>query len=244
MDPAVLDQLAQLFEQGLMLLQQAGAGASDPNAMDPNAMDPSQGMSGEMPPDPNAMDPNQGMPGEMPPDDQGLPPSGDGPDGTGGSLHDRVSELENHTGLKKSAHSSMAERLDALERHYLGEEYDGDPYLRLAALEKAAGVTEAQNEAPETIPLDVLIKSAIEQGIRQGLEQQNQNLPDLRQQRYSSQRRSTPTTVQTDEQLTKAAQAWGYSDDELDQPVGLGDALLYQYHVIQSGKAIPLDEED
>ena len=192
--------------------------------------------------DPGEMDPNAGMPGEMPPDDQGMPPTGMAGDGTGGSLHDRVSQLEDHTGLKKSAQGlPMAERIDALERHYLGEEFDGDPHKRVLQLEKAA----RQDEAPDTIPLDVLIKSAVQEGIRQGLAQQQDMLPDLNRQRYQgSQRRAQVSTVQSDTDLQKAAQAWGYAGDDLDEPATLGDCLAYQWHVAQGGRALPADAMD
>lgn len=260
----LLQQLTQVFQQGLTLLQ---------SAQQDGGMD--MGSGGDMPND---------APDDMPADGDGeLPPGGDdmagdtpddmsaGDDGMGGgdSLHDRVSQLEDHTGLAKSADAtSLRDRVDALEADLLGTVYEGPMVARIGQLEKAAGVGEAKppaaaaeaadvDEAPDEIPLDLLIKTAVQEGAKQAIEQYKlalqQDLPDTQLpspaemrksangERASSGRRAQPSVVQSDEALVKAANQWGMGAD-LDAPVGFGEALQVMYEAQQSGMFIESDD--
>jgi hypothetical protein len=175
MDNQILQALAGVFQQGLQLIQQAQAG--DPSTegnpvggSDPYGQDPNQPMDGEMPPpDPTgtAQVPDNGT--DMPPQD--------------GNLHDRVSQLESHTGLQKSAGNlPLIHRLDALEEHWLGESYQGSAGDRVDQLENvilgksaqssSGAATRTQNptvdDAPDEIDLPSLIKAAASAGAKQG----------------------------------------------------------------------------
>lgn len=251
MDQQLLQQLMQVFQQGLTLLQQAQQGGG---------MDMGDG-GGNMPP--GADDAAMGG-GD---DDMG---GGDDDDmGGGGSLHDRVSRLEDHTGLKKSASGSLSDRVDALESELLGELYEGPMSLRVGQLEKAAGVSASPRsrqteeiDAPDEIPLDSLIKSAIQQGISEGLsklaEQQGLPVGNLHSEypnpasmrkaasgavSYGT-RKASPPSIQSDAELAKAAAAWGLSEDDLDQPMTFGDILQAQYYAAQNGTELPMGDDD
>jgi hypothetical protein len=271
-DPQVIQQLTQVFQQGLTILQAAGGAATDPTA-DPMA-DP---MGGGMPAmgDASADDGTDDM-DMMGGDDMGMGGDDMGMGGDDGNLHDRVSQLEDHTGLKKSASAPIVVRLDNLEEHWLGETYEGSAVQRVAQLENVAGLRKAanqtrrtkqtrtpanqtrQDDAPDVIPLDSLIKAAITEGIAQVMKQQapaaeDDELPSVESLRKSgrrnqpvvTQRRGVPHAIQSDAALTKAAQAFGYSDeDDLDQPAGLGDYLLMQYHASRSGSPVFTGDDD
>ena len=270
MDSQTIQALMGVFQQGLQILQtaQSGAAGAPPMANGAPGAAPG-GMPGAMP---------GAQPGGMPEpdgdedddlydddegdedDDEGM---GDGPgmddddqDGMGAaSLHDRVSQLENHTGLKKSASGGLLDKVAALELQLLGTEYEGPLVARVGQLEKAAGVS-PEPVAPEEIALDDLIKSAIQEGIKQyakALPQSDDDddvIPDLgamrkaaRNGRYGQRRGLVPEVV-TDEDLVKSAANFGWSKDSLDEPVGFGDALLLQYHAQQAGEPLPFDSSD
>lgn len=256
MDPQLTQQLTQLVQQMLQVLQSAGGGGNDPSAMmdDDDDGDEQEQMAppdGEMPMDE----------GDEEEDDEQMPM--DKGDAMGGaSLHDRVKQLESHTGLKKSAsHLPIGDRLDMLEKLHLGQCYDGAVHLRVGQLEKALH----QDDAPDVIPLDDLIKTAIAEGIKQGMGQMKMQksaaqdddddseyeLPSIRQLRKQAEqaRISRPkrqvTVVSGDDDLTKAARAYGYTDDDdLDQPATFGDFLSAQYHALRAGTAMPMDDDD
>lgn len=292
MDPQTIQALMGVFQQGLQILQQAQSGGAAPGGAmgDPNGAPPMAGG------DPGAAPggaPGGAMGGGAP----GAPPMGAGDDdegdddmygddsgnsggfgddaaedgmGTGQSLHDRVSQVERHTGLKKSANGSLSDRITDLEVNILGTEYEGPMVERVGQLEKAAGVSQAKPKAaapaaaPDEIPLDTLIKSAIQQGIKEGLAaiavSANQDeidpddvIPDLRsmrkaansngQGRYGRRRGSAPISL-SDEDLVKSAAQLGWAEDDLDQEFTLGDALQMQYNAQQSGEAIPFADDD
>lgn len=266
MDPQLIQQLSQIFQQGLQVLQQAGASAGAP-AADPAAGAPDMGGDddmGGMPADASA-----GAPGMGDDDDMG----GDDGMGGGASLHDRISQLESHTGLKKSASSApIVDRLDMLEEHWLGEAYEGSALDRVTQLEgvvlkKSATrntrkqsrtqqpATPAVDDAPDVIPLDTLIKTAISEGVQQVLGQMQQtssnDLPSITNMRkdaatsrpaYNQRRSVASNQTQSDADLTKAAQSWGYDEEDLDKPVSLGDALMLQYHATKSGASFGSDD--
>ena len=268
MDPTTIQALMGVFQQGLQILQQAQSGAPSDGGMPPGAPDDSAA-----PPDSGDM--YQDAAGNDPMADDAEPPMpGDDGMGGGGSLHDRVSSLENHTGLKKSASTQgLKDRVTGLEEEILGTEYEGPLVERILQLEKAAGVSPQSvapaagpqdDSAPAEIPLDALIKSAIQMGIQEGLaaiaatqttQQQGteDGLPTVDLMRKSAasnhygQRRAVPPAIKSDAALVKAAISLGWDGDDLDAPVGLGDLLLYQYHFGQGGEPLPMsmgDDED
>ncbi|MDA0267539.1 MAG: hypothetical protein O3A14_11410 [Cyanobacteria bacterium] len=250
MDPQFLQQLAQIFQQGLTLTQQAMQ----------------QGGGGMMPPDGDGDEgPGAGMmpPGAPGGDGDEDDPNGMGaPDGDGmggdGSLHDRVSALEDHTGLAKTAGErpgTMGDRLDFLEDEILGQQFDGPMLLRVQQLEKALGtVPDLADSAPDEIPLEALIKSAAAQAARAAVAEMAGNsggqLPSPQSMRKTAgrghigERKAQQPLIRTDEQLVKAAQTWGLSDGDLDAPVSFGDVLQMQYEANKAGVAFPLDDDD
>lgn len=271
MDQQLIQSLMMCFQQGLTLLQQAQAGAGAGNPMGGDGMDDGDMAGG---PDDGMDEGGMGDGGAVP------PPMADGEDGDmddmdgtamggGGTLHDRVQQLESHTGLKKSAQSlPLGERVDALEDEILGQQFEGPMVQRVAQLEKAVGGDlhkAADDEAPQEIPLDALIKSAIANGISQGMRQMRRELQksaaaddgddlpepstlrkNARQATYG-QRRGQQHTVSGDADLIKAAQDWGMdvgSDEDLDQPIGFGDAMMALYQITQNGEAIPYSGDD
>ncbi len=171
------------------------------------------------------------------------------------SLHNRLSKLERHTGLKKAASNTpIVKRIDRLENEVLGEEYEGSARDRVEQLEsvtlgKAAKSSQKKrrDEAPDVIPLDALIKTAVATGIEKGLRQQNQRkkkkssltpIQEMRKNagngiRYGS-RKGQPVANSSDEALTKTAQNWGVDGSDLDAPVGFGDALMTLYQANKS----------
>lgn len=262
MDQQMVQALMGVFQQGLQILQQAQTGGSAP----PGPMGAAPGappmgqppMGGGAPPMDDDADDDEDMYDADDGDDMDDDAAGDD-DGMGGgqSLHDRVSQLEGHTGLKKSARGSLSDRLDALESQLLGQEYEGPMVDRVAQLEKAAGISFPEDDgAPDEIPLDSLIKSAIQQGIQKGMAElvqadpgNDDEIPDVRSMRKSARdarygQRRGQRTITTDAELVKAASQFGWSDDDLDEPVTFGDALLMQYNVQQGGEPLPYDPGD
>lgn len=262
MDPQTIQALMGVFQQGLQILQQAQTGGGAPGA---DAGDMGGGMPADGGGDDDMYQQDGGNDAPDGMDDDASDMGDDDGMGSSGSLHDRVSQLEDHTGLKKSATAStLPERLDALESEILGQEYEGPVVARVQQLEKALG-TEAKessdkpsdNDAPQEIPLDTLIKTAIQSGIQEGLAKiqspSTNDLPDPESMRKAARRnganhynqpRRQATTMQGDEDLTKAAIACGWSDEDLDQEVTLGDMLLVQYHAQQAGSDIPMFGDD
>lgn len=270
MDPQTIQALMGPLQQMLQVLQQAQAGGAaaagvpGANPMAPGAAPPAGGPpGGAMDDDDDMYEDDAGNPGDMDDDaaDDGM--------GGGASLHDRVSQLEGHTGLKKSAAGgTLSDRITGLEIEVLGTEYEGPMVERVRQLEKAAGIHStgmrksaqtAVDESPDEIPLDVLIKSAIQTGIQQGIaalagggDDDSNDIPDLTQMRkaarnggdrYGKRRASAPTSL-SDADLVKSAAGLGWSEDELDQEFSLGDALQMQYNAQQAGEAIPFADDD
>lgn len=261
MDPQTIQALMGVFQQGLQILQtaQSGAAGAPPVANGaPGAMPMANGGGGMPEPDGDEDEDLYDDDDEDNEDEDDAQPgmNDDDQDGMGAaSLHDRVSQLENHTGLKKSASGGLLDKVAALEEAILGTEYEGPLVARVGQLEKAAGV-QPEPEAPQEIALDDLIKSAIQEGIRQYAaaakddEDDEDLIPDLkimrkaaRDGRYGKRRSSAPE-VATDEDLVKSAANFGWREDSLDQPVSFGDALLLQFHAQQAGEALPFDAAD
>jgi hypothetical protein len=226
--------LLQTMQQAVQILQ-AGAGAgdsaapeadgmaADPSMMggDADDLDPSMGDDTEMMDDPTMT----GMDGGM---DDGMPEPG---------LHDRVEQLETHTGLKKAATAglSLEDRLCQLEMIHLGEEYEGEEIDRIEQLEGTPRLSKAlakaaQASAPEQIDLKELINAAVAQGRAAGLAEaqalQKQasptEVPALGELRSVSSRKAQPA-------LQKAA------DDDEDivdlSTIGVTGSLLAMYEM-------------
>lgn len=280
MDPNLIQSLMAPLQQMLQILQQAqGAGAApgaDPSAAPPGAAPAGGGpMDDSAPPgmeDDDDDDDRYGDDASLPGGDGGDPMAvGDDGMGGGASLHDRVSKLEGHTGLKKSASSpvGLLDRVAELEEVILGTEYEGPLGDRIGQLEKAAGVSTPKpatvaaesDEAPDEIPLDALIKSAIQAGIKEGMsaiaktmpqrQGDDDDLPNPATMRKAAangnhygQRRAAPQAIAGDADLVKAAQNMGYTDEDLDAPASFGDLLMYQYHVGQGGQMLHSGDDD
>lgn len=155
-----------------------------------------------------------------------------------GNLHERLRRLEAHTGLKKSATGGLVNRVAALEREYFGVVYRGDLHERLAQLEEVALSKTAREqpveEAPRIIPLDELIKTAVQQGIEAGLKQaQPPSYPDDLDGLRKSVRRRQPVYHPEQE-----------ADEDLDRPPSFGDVLLAQYHAQKQGDTLFPDDDD
>jgi hypothetical protein len=267
MDPQLLQGIAQGLKQVMDLIQQAqqqsGGDMDDPagDAAGDDGMPPETGQPEGQGMPAAGMPPEGGVDGaaEGAGDDMG----GGAADGMGDdSLHDRVSALEDHTGLAKSAGiGDMKLRLDALEEEIFGTPFDGAMTLRVQQLEKALGVNKPTPKedltatAPDEIPLDSLIKSAVraalvEEGVIGG-SSGSERLPSPASMRKTAHQQGAPVQgrraqqplIQADEDLQKAAQAWGM-DGDLDAPATLGDVLLMQYHAGQEGGALPFDDDD
>jgi hypothetical protein len=262
-----VQQLTQAVQNMLQILQQAGA--ADPAAADPTIPPAPDGS--DMPPASNGMPPDA-IGGDMGDDDDDMddddmsdPSADDSTPAAGNDLHSRVQKLEHHTGLKKSASPDrpLIYRIDELEEHYLGETFQGSAAQRVDQLESVLGLQKSAStdEAPETIALDSLIKSAIGEAEsrfmaaldkRLGQQSSDEELPSPDQMRKSAQqqrskfgqRKATQPATQGDEELIKSARSWGMTDGDLDEPVTLGDALQMQYAAMIGG-AMPFgDDED
>lgn len=249
MDQQITQQLTGLLQQMLQVLQSTGG---DPTA-DPNAADDGTDMDAP---------PTDGM------DDDASPaaPGMDDDMGGGASLHDRVSKIEQHTGLKKSAGAPLAARVDTLEEAYLGEMYEGEMSDRIAQLEEAILTKSAtvekpapvvEDEAPAEIPLGDLIKAATSAAVKEAMDaiapllqksaQDDDGLPDLSKLRGAPRvgdRKAQRAVGGDDAALVKAANAWGYNDSELDQPFTFGDALQAQWNAQQNGTTLFSDDDD
>ena len=280
MDPKAVPALLQLLQQMSQILQSAstaphaepdgdegddemeGADASMDDAMgdeDGDEMDGADASMGgdEMDEDDDEMD-DDSLDKDM---DETMPMPKKKPNkmmgGGGSSLHDRISALESHTGLKKSARNlPLVQRVDALEDYHLGEQYEGSVLERVGQLEgvvlgKSASV---DDEAPEEIALDDLIKAAVVEGsakaVKLALKElglnksagRSRDLPDLQTMRKAAKtgnptygRRRSQATELTDAQLQKSAQQWGFEGDDLDAPLTMADALLAQFHAGRIG---------
>lgn len=264
MDQAAVQQLTQLLQQMLTVVQgMGGDGGMDPGDADVdgtgNAMD---GMD-----DPNAMGEMDAM-GDDP--TAGVDPAGAGMED--GTLHDRINQLETHTGLKKSAGATLLTRVDALEDAVLGQQWEGPLVDRVNQLSDALGVglqktakqtakhaeakKQSKKEAPDEIALEDLIKTAVKEAVladRQTRQSPTADYPSPATLRKTptqqvqviekeTVRRSQPV-IQTDEQLMKAAAEFGWTEEELDQEVGLGDVLMMQYNAERTGDSL-FPEED
>lgn len=275
----MIQQLTQAVQNMLTILQSAGqAGAA---GVPPTSEDPTAGTDADpgMPPGgaAGAMDDDDDMDDDMDEDDAppapGQPPAGGAapppvPGGApaagnvsgAGSLHDRISNLETHTGLKKSAsNATLADRLDALEEDLLGGAFDGPTVARVEQLEKAVRGSVAivpevveEPEAPESIDLGELIKTAIAEveakfsaklDDRLGKSAEIPSVESLRGTPRVGARRSTATAIDGDAALVKSAQNWGM-DADLDAPVSFGDLLRLQYQAQIGGLLTDEDEGD
>lgn len=271
MDPKAVQALLQLLQQMSQILQSASAAPTgEPDgdegddeemegadaSMDDDMGDEGDDMEGadasmgddEMDEDDDEMD-DDSLDKDM---DETMPMPKKKPSkmmgGGGSSLHDRISALESHTGLKKSASNlPLVQRVDVLEDYHLGEQYEGSVLERVGQLEgivlgKSASVDDA---APEEIALDDLIKAAVAEGsakaVKLALQElglnksagRSRELPDLQTMRKAAKtgnptygRRRSQATEMTDVQLQKSAQRWGMDGEDLDDPLTLGDSLM------------------
>jgi hypothetical protein len=231
MDDQKVAALTQVLQQAVQILQSIGGGAADPNA-DPNAdpammddgdpdnLDPTMGDAADPNADPNA-DPSMGQPG----------------------LHDRVEQLESHTGLKKSATAglSIEERLEQLEEIHLDTAFDGEIADRIAQLESVPKLAKslaksAATAAPDQIDIAALLDAAVQRGRESVLAElrkttstatkaKEEVAPDLGQLRSVGIRRA-----QSPQALEKSA------NEELAS-VGFGGAMQGLYYLHQNGMA-------
>lgn len=200
LDEKATKALMQTLQQALQILQSSAGGSDGDDDME---MDDDMDSSDDMNMDKD-MNPNEGMDAQgmgdedmdMEDDDDDTADMGDDMDmeddeeDDGGdmkaSLNDRIARLEQHTGLKKAATAgTLLERIDQLETHWLGEEYEGSAQDRVEQLEsivlnksatdedrhRGSGRVEESDESPDVIPLDDLIKTAIKEGITAGMQQ-------------------------------------------------------------------------
>ncbi|MBT9316303.1 hypothetical protein [Leptothoe spongobia] len=252
MDPNAAQQLLGLLQQMTTLIQgMAGgdAGGDDPMA-DPTGGDPSGMETPDMTADPSMGDPTAGDPMAM------------GDAAGGDNLHDRVSQLEEHTGLQKSAGAGLLTRITKLEEALLGVEYQGAAVDRVDQLAKSLGIVTPQqqpvstassgvsDDAPEEIPLESLIKAAIRSELSTHLQKSSEatlpDVSDLRQAQPVIQRqpaRREPTTLQTDDALMKSAAQFGWEESDLDEEVTFGDVLQLQYNAQQGGSTLFSDDD-
>lgn len=258
-----MQALAQALQQALQIVQSAGGGgeldqAADDGMEDPSMMDGEQMYDDEMPDDgmedPSMMGDDMaddGMmedPSMMGDDDQLTPDMGDD-GGMTGNLDDRVAQLEQHTGLKKSAtvHLTLDERLDQLEEIHLGQAYEGPDLDRIRQLEtkaprlRKALAQQTAAEAPDQIDLQDLIKAAVAEGVKAGRAQAQQEagLPNLGTLRNVSNRRAQATTVRSEDDLRKSVAG---QEDDLDlSEIGFGGALQGLYFMNAANGLPPID---
>lgn len=270
MDPKVVQALMQTLQQALQILQSASAAPSgEPDGDEDEEMQGADASMGDdmgdedgdedgnemddadasMDDDMGDEDDDDSLDKDM---DETMPtPKKPGKmmGGGGSSLHDRISALESHTGLKKSASNlPLVQRVDALEDYHLGEQYEGSVLERVGQLEgvvlgKSAS-DDDDDEAPEEIALDDLIKAAVAEGSKKavhlalselGLTKsagRSRELPNLQTMRKAAKtgnptygRRRSQAIEMTDAQLQKSAQRWGMDGEDLDEPLTLGDSL-------------------
>jgi DNA-binding ferritin-like protein len=234
MDDQKVAALTQVLQQAVQILQSISGGAADPNA-DPNA-DPAMMDDG----DPDNLDPTMGDAAD-PNADPNADPSMGGMGQPG--LHDRVEQLESHTGLKKSATAglSIEERLEQLEEIHLDTAFDGEIVDRIAQLESVPKLAKslaksATTEAPDQIDIAELLDAAVQRGRDSVLAElrkttavatksKDEVAPDLGQLRSVGIRRA-----QSPQALEKSA------NEELAS-VGFGGALQGLYLMHQNGMA-------
>ena len=260
MDPNAVQQLLGLLQQMSTLVQ--GMAGGDAGGTDPMG-DPTGGDPAGMETDPAAVDPSMADPSMADPsmgDPSMADPMAMG-DAGGGNLSDRVSQLEEHTGLQKSADAvGLLARITRLEESLLGVEYEGSAVDRVDQLAKSLGIYKKQvstanpspsaleDDAPEEIPLDVLLKTAIRSELA-NLQKSSDGLPDvntLRQTQPIIERqtaRREPTTLQTDAALVKSAKQFGWEEDDLDQEITFGDVLLLQHRAQQNDSSLFSDDD-
>lgn len=256
MNPEQAKALLQALQQAVSIVQEvAGDPAADPNAANPDAeMDMmADGAGEEMAADPNAemddgmMDDDMGDDMEGMDDDMGFEEGDDdemttemGDDGMAtGNLHDRVSQLESHTGLKKSASSglNLNGRLEMLERIHLGTPYEGEDVDRVAQLEEKVLGKSAANDAPEVIDFKSLIKVAVEEGRKAGRAEAMAERPAPGQLRSVGKKKAQAS-------LQKSAVG---DDDTIDlSELGFGGALqgLWLMRGAQPGNGMSLSQFD
>ncbi|MCD8487880.1 MAG: hypothetical protein LRZ84_14380 [Desertifilum sp.] len=247
MDTAIVQALQQMLQQMTQLLATAGGG-DDPNAAPGTSPPGSIPPAGGMPPQTD--DGGMGQPpdgeadGAPMGDDPGMPPDASG---GGGTLHDRVSSLESHTGLKKATGTPLILRIESLEEHWLGETYMGKAEERVSQLENVLNLTKSavqQESTPESQMRAEI--DALKQQIQQ-LTKSASGLPsvaDLRSVTPTINQKRSQSTATDDADLIKAAESWGYSPDELDEPFTLGDLLLAQFHANKHGLPVFGDDDD
>ncbi|MBT9158967.1 MAG: hypothetical protein DDT26_00216 [Dehalococcoidia bacterium] len=203
-----------------------GAEGEDPGQADPYMTQESEGYA------------DGGM------DGSGVLPPGDDVSDT---LHSRVQNLERHTGLRKSAASfPLYERVGALERHHMGEEFAGSMPERVLQLEHCLGLRKAASQAPDTIAIEDVIAAGIKRGIEAVTQMQKtaNDYPSPEQMRIMAPRRSQPRyTVNTAEESAALHKSLGFTDGDLDKPLSFGEALLAQYH-LQGGIPLSADMDD
>lgn len=257
MNPEQAQALLQALQQAVSIVQEiAGDPAADPNAANPDAeMDMmADGAGEEMAADPNAemddgmMDDDMGDDMEGMGDDMGFE-EGDDDDMTTemgdddgmatGNLHDRVSQLESHTGLKKSASSglNLNGRLEMLERIHLGTPYEGEDADRVAQLEERVLGKSAANDAPEVIDFKSLIKAAVEEGRKFGRAEAMAERPAPGQLRSVGKKKAQAS-------LQKSAVG---DDDTIDlAELGFGGSLqaLYVMNGVSGGRGMSVSNYD
>lgn len=263
-DKEALQALQQVFEQGLQIIQAMSSEDSEDSENPEEGMEDedmegdedSESMDDMYNDDPYATKDDEGMDGEMPPDDQGMPPQGDEGDEYPDDdeedekpMGKRVADLENLTGFRKSARSgNLASRLENLEFSWFGRSRNGNMRSRIRTLEKEAGIT-ANNEAPDVIHLDQLIKSAASQGAKTAIAQMqkslnDEDLPDPKSLRKSARSQRTSKRVAPKSQsYEELAKSLGYEEDDLDRTIGFGDSLMAIYRAQQNG-SILFEEDD
>ncbi len=259
MNPEQAQALLQALQQAVSIVQEvAGDPAADPNAANPDAeMDMMADGAGEdMAADPNAEmesgmmddgmedmddmdDMDDGMGFEEGDDDEMTTDMGDDDGMATGNLHDRVSQLESHTGLKKSASSGLDlnARLEMLERIHLGTPYTGENDDRVAQLEgKVLGKSAAADE-PDVIDFKSLIKAAVEEGRKAGRAEAMAQRPAVGQLRAVGKKKAQAS-------LQKSAAS---DDDTIDlAELGFGGSLqaLYVMNGVSGGRGMSVGSYD
>lgn len=204
MDEQKIAALLQVMQQAVQILQSGSGAGADP-AADPSAMMDDG--------DADNLDPEMGDAADPAMADPNADPAMGGMEQPG--LHDRVEQLENHTGLNKSASAGLTldQRLDQLEKIHLDTAFDGEIVDRIEQLEatpklsKALAKAATAIEAPEQIDLKALLAEAVQQGRESVLAELRKSpatqdgLPDLGQMRNVAARRS-----QSGVELNKSAE--------------------------------------
>jgi hypothetical protein len=166
-------------------------------------------------------------------------------------LDDRVSQLESHTGLKKSAIAglSIEDRLDQLEAIHLGEEYTGELIERVEQLEGVPKLAKAlaksaATEAPDQIDIAALLDAAVQRG-------RDSVLAELRKTSNTATKAKTEVAPELGELRSvgiRRAQSpqkllEKSANDELAE-VGFGGALQGLYFMSQNGLSTYSDDDE